>query len=48
VLSRMGVNRALLATADAHGLYAEFGFGQLEEASRWMARSYAEPTTDQG
>jgi GNAT superfamily N-acetyltransferase len=48
VLSRMGVNRALLATADAHGLYAEFGFGPLEETSRWMARSYAEPRTDQG
>ena len=48
VLSRMGLNRALLATADAHGLYAEFGFGPLEDSSRWMARSYADPTPDQG
>ena len=48
VLSRMGVNRALLATADAHGLYADFGFGPLEDTSRWMARSYADPQTDQG
>ena len=47
VLSRLGVNRALLATADAHGLYADFGFGPLEDGSRWMARSYAEPP-DQG
>jgi GNAT superfamily N-acetyltransferase len=47
-LGRMGVNRALLATADAHGLYAEFGFGPLEDASRWMARSYADPAPDQG
>ena len=44
----MGVNRALLATADAHGLYADFGFGPLEDASRWMARSYADQTPDQG
>ncbi len=48
VLSRMGVKRALLATADAHGLYADFGYGPLEDTSRWMARSYAEPTPDQG
>ena len=48
VLSRMGVNRALLATADAHGLYADFGFGPLEDASRWMARSYADPAPDRG
>jgi GNAT superfamily N-acetyltransferase len=46
-LSRLGVNRALLATADAHGLYADFGFGPLEDASRWMARSYADPMPDQ-
>jgi len=29
----------VLATADAHGLYAEFGFGPLEESDRWMIRS---------
>ena len=44
----MGVNRALLATADAHGLYAEFGFGPLDDAARWMARSYADPAPDVG
>ena len=27
----------LLATRDAHGLYAQFGFKPLEEPSRWMA-----------
>jgi GNAT superfamily N-acetyltransferase len=48
VLSRLAVNRALLATADAHGLYAEFGFGPLENTSRWMARSYADPTPGVG
>ena len=48
MLTRMGVNRALLATADAHELYAEFGFGPLEDTARWMARSYAEPTPDEG
>ena len=48
VLSRMGVSRALLATADAHGLYADFGFGPLEDTSRWMVRSYADPPPDPG
>ena len=48
LLSRMGVNRALLATADAHGLYADFGFGPLEDTSRWMARSYADPDARPG
>jgi GNAT superfamily N-acetyltransferase len=47
-LSRMGVKRALLATADAHGLYADFGYGPLEDPSRWMVRSYAEPAPDEG
>ena len=37
----------LLATRDAHGLYARFGFAPLAEPSRWMAirkrpASYAE------
>ena len=27
----------LLATRDAHGLYARFGFTPLEEPARWMA-----------
>lgn len=27
----------LLATRDAHGLYADFGFCPLKEPARWMA-----------
>jgi hypothetical protein len=27
----------LLATRDAHGLYAQFGFRPLAEPERWMA-----------
>ena len=34
------VKRAMLATEDAHGVYARFGFTPLEEPARWMARSY--------
>jgi GNAT superfamily N-acetyltransferase len=30
--------RILLATRDAHGLYDQFGFIPLREASRWMER----------
>ena len=35
-----GVSRALLATADAHGLYAQYGFAPMAEPRRWMERSY--------
>jgi GNAT superfamily N-acetyltransferase len=31
-----GIRRWMLATADAHGLYAQFGFGQLTNTERWM------------
>ena len=31
-----GFRRLHLATADAHGLYAQFGFGPLTGADRWM------------
>ncbi|MBX7250139.1 MAG: GNAT family N-acetyltransferase [Caulobacteraceae bacterium] len=31
-----GFRRMHLATADAHGLYAQFGFGPLTAADRWM------------
>jgi len=36
------VRNFMLATRDAHGLYAGYGFAPLEEPSRWMAirRSY--------
>jgi GNAT superfamily N-acetyltransferase len=31
-----GIKRVLLATRDAHGLYAGFGFQELAEPRRWM------------
>ncbi len=37
-LDSLGVRRTLLATADAHGLYAQFGFAPLAEPGRWMGR----------
>ena len=32
-----GVRNFLLATRDAHGLYARYGFAPLAEPARWMA-----------
>ena len=40
LLSSYAVKRALLATADAHGLYAQHGFEPLADDGRWMVRSY--------
>ncbi|MGI9822795.1 GNAT family N-acetyltransferase [Agromyces sp. Marseille-Q5079] len=37
-LEPLGLRRAMLATADAHGLYAKFGFEPLAEPARWMVR----------
>lgn len=37
-----GVRRAILATADAHGLYEQFGFRPLADPSRWMERGHAQ------
>jgi GNAT superfamily N-acetyltransferase len=37
-LDALGVRRTLLATADAHGLYAQYGFEPLAEPRRWMGR----------
>lgn len=34
-----GLKRMLLATNDAHGLYAQYGFEPLAEPEKWMARS---------
>jgi GNAT superfamily N-acetyltransferase len=34
-----GLRRMLLATRDAHGLYAAFGFEPLGEPDAWMVRS---------
>ena len=33
-----GLRRSLLATRDAHGLYAKFGFTSLAAPERWMER----------
>ena len=40
LLTSYGVKRALLATADAHGLYAQFGYEPLADDGRWMVRSF--------
>jgi N-acetylglutamate synthase-like GNAT family acetyltransferase len=37
-LEPLDLKRVLLATADAHGLYAQHGFTELTEPSRMMAR----------
>ena len=34
--SFQGLRRLLLATRDAHGLYAQFGFTPLTSPDRWM------------
>jgi len=39
-LRGLGVRRAMLATADAHALYARYGFEPVADAERWMIRSY--------
>jgi GNAT superfamily N-acetyltransferase len=36
-----GLRRWLLGTADAHGLYRQFGFAPVEDAGRFMARESA-------
>jgi len=41
-----GVRLQLLATADAHGLYARFGYAPLAEPSRWMARRVVDTAPD--
>lgn len=37
-LDDLGIPRTVLATADAHGLYAQYGFAPLAEPQKWMAR----------
>ncbi len=34
-----GLRRWILATADAHGLYEQFGFSALKVPDRWMEKS---------
>lgn len=36
-LAPLGLQRLLLATRDAHELYARFGFAPLERPDRWMS-----------
>ena len=38
-LEPVGLRRILLATRDAHGLYAKSGFVALAEPDRWMVRT---------
>ena len=35
-----GLRRAMLATADAHGLYQQYGFTPLEKPERFMERHF--------
>lgn len=37
-LEPLGLRRIMLATADAHGLYAQYGFEPLAKPESWMAR----------
>ena len=39
-LATLEVRRAVLATADAHDVYARFGFAPLPDANRWMVRTF--------
>ena len=42
-LTPLGISRILLATRDAHGLYAQNGFTALPDPSIWMVRAAAVP-----
>jgi GNAT superfamily N-acetyltransferase len=43
-----GVPLQFLGTADAHGLYARFGYAPLTEPARWMLRRPYEPPSADG
>lgn len=38
-LTPLGLKRMLLATADAHGLYAQYGFENPDDPKRYMVRA---------
>ena len=38
-LEPLGLKRIALATADAHGLYAQYGFAPLADPTMWMTRT---------
>jgi GNAT superfamily N-acetyltransferase len=40
-LEPLALKRILLATDDAHGLYAQFGFTELENPQSWMVNAAA-------
>ena len=46
-LGELGVGRAMLATQDAHALYARYGFEPLAHPERWMGRTYGPATGPQ-
>jgi GNAT superfamily N-acetyltransferase len=37
-VDELGIRRLILATADAHGLYRQYGFEPLAAPHKWMAR----------
>lgn len=37
-LQPLGITRVVLATADAHGLYAQYGFAPSEDPARYMIK----------
>jgi N-acetylglutamate synthase and related acetyltransferases len=42
-LDALGIRRAFLATRDAHGLYAQYGFAPLQDPSLYLARLLPPP-----
>ena len=38
VVAAVGARRWVLRTSDAHGLYEKFGFEEITDPERWMAR----------
>ena len=47
-LEPLGLRRTLLATADAHGLYEQFGWAPVNNEYRWMERRDAGTRTEAG
>lgn len=39
-LDELQLNRVMLATSDAHGLYRKFGFEDVKNPERWMSREW--------
>jgi GNAT superfamily N-acetyltransferase len=42
LMAAYGVRRAMLATADAHSLYAQYGFSPMADPDRWMEKAYGQ------